>query len=153
MSTCDEAPEVMTMPRTSEQLRQAAEEAERWLDSLDPAAIASPDVDASHLRRVAAAVRAVASGQAELAEAIAEPSHGRADQAQHGQLIGRDPSRQPVADRGQQPPLGGRHTGRAYMRLNPDTVLLFDGGTGDRVERGPSPAVREKGALAPARIG
>ncbi|MHB1535328.1 MAG: hypothetical protein ACYC1D_12125 [Acidimicrobiales bacterium] len=31
------------MPRTREQLQQAAVGAERWLDSLDPAAIASPD--------------------------------------------------------------------------------------------------------------
>ena len=34
------------MPRTREQLQQAAEAAERWLDSLDPAAIASPNADA-----------------------------------------------------------------------------------------------------------
>lgn len=66
-----ELPEVMTMPRTSEQLRRAAEEAERWLDSLDPAVIAAPDADASHLRRLAAAVRATATSQAELAEAVA----------------------------------------------------------------------------------
>jgi len=40
---------VMRMPHTREQLQQAADDAERWLDSLDPAAIASPDADASHL--------------------------------------------------------------------------------------------------------
>ncbi len=61
----------MTMPRTREQLQQAAEDAERWLDSLDPEAIASPDTDASHLRRIGAAVRANASGQVELAAAVA----------------------------------------------------------------------------------
>lgn len=59
------------MPRTREQLQQAAEDAERWLDSLDPEAIASPDTDASHLRRIVAAVRANASGQVELAAAVA----------------------------------------------------------------------------------
>ena len=32
-------------------------------------------------------------------------------------------------------PLGGRHTGRAYMRFDPETVLLFDGATGDRLRR------------------
>jgi hypothetical protein len=41
------------MPRTREQLQQAAEDAERWLDALDPKAIASPDTDASRLRRIA----------------------------------------------------------------------------------------------------
>jgi hypothetical protein len=61
----------MTMPRTREQLQRAADEAERWLDSLDPAAIASPDADASHLRRLGAAVRAAATSQAELADAVA----------------------------------------------------------------------------------
>ncbi len=59
------------MPRTREQLQQAAEDAERWLDSLDPAAIASPKADASYLRRIGAAVRAVATSQAELAGAVA----------------------------------------------------------------------------------
>jgi len=64
--------EVMDMPRTREQLQQAADAAERWLDSLDPAAIASPDADASRLRRIGDAVRAVARSQAELADAVAE---------------------------------------------------------------------------------
>jgi hypothetical protein len=64
--------EVMEMPRTREQLQQAAEAAERWLDSLDPAAIASPDADVSRLRRIGDAVRAVARSQVELADAVAE---------------------------------------------------------------------------------
>jgi len=59
------------MPRTREQLQQAAADAERWLDSLDPKAIASPDADASRLRRIGAAVRANASSQVELAAAVA----------------------------------------------------------------------------------
>jgi len=62
---------MMTMPRTREQLQQAADDTERWLDSLDPAAIASPDADASHLRRIGAAVRSAAASQTELAEAVA----------------------------------------------------------------------------------
>ena len=60
------------MPRTREQLQQAAEDAERWLDSLDPAAIAAPDADASRLRRIGLAVSAVANSQVELAEAVAD---------------------------------------------------------------------------------
>lgn len=60
----------MTMPRTREQLQQAADDAERWLDSLDPAAIASPGADATHLRRIGAAVSAAAANQAELAAAV-----------------------------------------------------------------------------------
>lgn len=65
------------MPRTKEQLQQAADDAERWLDSLDPAAIASPEADASWLRRIGVAVRAAATSQAELAEAvIAAREHG-----------------------------------------------------------------------------
>jgi len=66
-----EPPEVMTMPRTREQLQQAADDAERWLDSLDPTAAASPDADASHLRRISAAVRSAATSQVELAKAVA----------------------------------------------------------------------------------
>lgn len=65
------------MPRTREQLQQAAAAAEQWLDSLDPEAIASPDSDASRLRRIGEAVRAVARDQAELADAVAAArAHG-----------------------------------------------------------------------------
>lgn len=48
-----------------------ADDAERWLDSLDPSAIATPDADASYLRRIGAAVSATASSQAELAASVA----------------------------------------------------------------------------------
>jgi hypothetical protein len=65
------------MPRTRAQLQQAADDAQRWLDSLDPAAIASPDADASHLRRLGAAVRAASTSQVELADAVAAArNHG-----------------------------------------------------------------------------
>ncbi len=71
----------MTMPRTREQLQEAAHAAERWLDSLDPAAIAladtDTDTDASRLRRVGDAVRNVARSHVELADAVAEArEHG-----------------------------------------------------------------------------
>lgn len=59
------------MPRTREQLQQAAEDAGRWLDSLDPAAIGAPDAGARHLRRIGAAVRSAATSQAELTDAVA----------------------------------------------------------------------------------
>lgn len=66
-----------TMPRTREQLQQAAADAERWLDSPGPAAIALPDADASRLRRIGAAVRAAATSQVELADAVADArEHG-----------------------------------------------------------------------------
>lgn len=65
------------MPRTREQLQQAAEAAEQWLDSLDPAAIAAPDADASRLRRIGNAVRAVAASQDELADSVSDArAHG-----------------------------------------------------------------------------
>jgi len=67
----------MTMPRTQEQLQQAAEDAQRWLDSLDPAAIASLEADASWLRRIGDAVRAAAASQAQLGDAVtAAREHG-----------------------------------------------------------------------------
>lgn len=59
------------MPRTREQLQQAADDAERWLDSIDPTAIGLPDADATHLRRIGAAVRAASTSQLELADAVA----------------------------------------------------------------------------------
>lgn len=60
------------MPRTREQLAQAAKDAEHWLDTLDPSAIASPDADASRLRGIADAMREIASGETHLAEAVLE---------------------------------------------------------------------------------
>lgn len=67
----------MIMPRTREQLQQAADDAERWLDSLDPAAVTSPDADACRLRRIANAVRGAATSQAELADAVVDArDHG-----------------------------------------------------------------------------
>ena len=54
----------MPMPRTREQLEQAAAEAEAWLDQLDPAT--TPAEDISDLRAVAEAVVSVAAAQAHL---------------------------------------------------------------------------------------
>lgn len=60
------------MPRTHEQLEKAVSDTEAWLDSLDPAAIASPDGDGRDLRAVGEAMRAVAASDLELANRVAE---------------------------------------------------------------------------------
>ncbi|MGH9001927.1 MAG: hypothetical protein ACRDYV_02250, partial [Acidimicrobiia bacterium] len=52
------------MPRTREQLEQAAAEAEAWLDQLDPETTRAEDI--SDLRAVAEAVVNVAAAQARL---------------------------------------------------------------------------------------
>lgn len=59
------------MPRTREQLQKAVADTEAWLDSLDPEAIASPDSDASDLRAIGDALRAVAASDLNLAEQVA----------------------------------------------------------------------------------
>jgi hypothetical protein len=58
----------MTMPRTREQLEQAAAEAKAWLDQLDPET--TPAEDISDLRAVAEAVVNVAAAQAHLEETV-----------------------------------------------------------------------------------
>ena len=55
------------MPRTREQLEQAATEAEAWLDQLDPDATTA---EISDLRAVTAAMNKVAAAQAELEAAV-----------------------------------------------------------------------------------
>ena len=60
------------MPRTREQLQRALADTEAWLDSLDPAALASPDSDGRDLRAVGEALRAVAASDLELAERVAQ---------------------------------------------------------------------------------
>lgn len=56
------------MPRTQRQLEQAAADAEAWLDSLDPASVASEDT--ADLRAVAIAVGAVADAERDLRDAV-----------------------------------------------------------------------------------
>lgn len=58
----------MTMPRTREQLEQAAAEAAAWLDQLDPET--TPAEDITDLRAVAEAVVNVAAAQAHLEETV-----------------------------------------------------------------------------------
>lgn len=60
------------MPRTREQLQKAVADTEAWLNSLDPEAIASPDSDASDLRAIGDALRAVAASDLSLADQVAK---------------------------------------------------------------------------------
>jgi hypothetical protein len=58
------------MPRTREELDQAAADAERWLDEMDPAELDDPAADSAGLRRIGLALEAVTSSENELAEAV-----------------------------------------------------------------------------------
>jgi len=61
----------MKMPRTRAQLQKALADTEAWLDTLDLAALASPDSDGKDLRAVGDALRAVAASDLTLAEQVA----------------------------------------------------------------------------------
>lgn len=64
------------MPRTHEELQQAAADAEAWLDALDPDQ--TPADDTADLRRVGLAVQHVATSQDELTQAVhSARSNGR----------------------------------------------------------------------------
>lgn len=64
------------MPRTREQLQQAAVDAEEWLDQIDPDT--TPAEDISDLRAVAEALVNAAAAQEHLEAAVkAARSHGR----------------------------------------------------------------------------
>lgn len=58
------------MPRTREQLEQAAADVQRWLDKMDPTEMASAEADSTDLRRIGVALAAVAASETELAEAV-----------------------------------------------------------------------------------
>jgi len=60
------------MPRTREQLQQALDDTEAWLDSLDPKALASPDSEVDDLREIGDALRAVALSDLTLADQVAK---------------------------------------------------------------------------------
>ena len=56
------------MPRTQQQLEQAAADAEAWLDSLDPASATAEDT--ADLRTVAIAVGTVSDAERDLRDAV-----------------------------------------------------------------------------------
>ena len=58
------------MPRTREELEQAAADAEAWLASLDPAD--TPAEDPRDLRRIGLALTDVVAAERELRDAVAE---------------------------------------------------------------------------------
>jgi DNA-directed RNA polymerase specialized sigma24 family protein len=83
------------MPRTREQLEQAAAEAEAWLDQIDPET--TPMEDISDLRAVAQAVAATATAQAAVEAAVLT---ARANGRSWGQIaIALGTSRQAVRQR------------------------------------------------------
>lgn len=57
------------MPRTREQLEQAAKTTQEWLDSLDPSE--TPAEDPRDLRRIGLALGEVAAAERELEDAVA----------------------------------------------------------------------------------
>ena len=59
------------MPRTQAQLQKALADTEAWLDTLDLAALASPDSEGEDLRAIGDALRAVAVSDLTLAEQVA----------------------------------------------------------------------------------
>lgn len=58
------------MPRTREQLEQAAADAERWLDDLDPDDPNTDVSDPADLRAIGQALSRVATAENELADAV-----------------------------------------------------------------------------------
>ena len=64
------------MPRTREQLDQAVDEAEKWLDSLDPST--HPAENTEDLRAITSAIGTIATAEGELREAVLQArSNGR----------------------------------------------------------------------------
>jgi len=61
----------MKMPRTQAQLQKALADTEAWLDTLDLAALASPDSEGEDLRAIGDALRAVALSDLTLAKQVA----------------------------------------------------------------------------------
>ncbi len=76
------------MPRTRAQLQQALVETEAWLDTLDPAALASPDSDGEDLRAIGEALRAVAASDLTLAEQVATARANGRTWTQIGAVLG-----------------------------------------------------------------
>jgi len=89
------------MARTREQLEQAVIDTEAWLDSLNPEGLASPQADASDLRRIGEAMRAVAASDLSLAEQVATARANGRTWAQIAAVLGM--SKQAARERFGQP--------------------------------------------------
>jgi len=87
------------MPRTREELEQAATAAEAWLDSLDPGT--TPAENLSDLRRIGLALRALADEQREVDEAVAAARENGRSWGEIGLVLGI--SRQAARERYSQP--------------------------------------------------
>ncbi|CAN5580440.1 hypothetical protein BH24ACT13_BH24ACT13_08420 [soil metagenome] len=87
------------MPRTREELEQAASAAEAWLESLDPRM--SPAENPSDLRRIGLVLRALADEQREVDEAVAAARQNGRSWGEIGLVLG--VSRQSARERYGQP--------------------------------------------------
>jgi hypothetical protein len=76
------------MPRTREQLKQALADTEAWLDHLNPETIASPASDASDLRAIGDALRAVAASELSLADQVGKARANGRTWTQIGAVLG-----------------------------------------------------------------
>ncbi len=87
------------MPRTRVELERAADQAEAWLDSLDPAT--TPAEEPADLRRIGPALRAMAEDQREVDDAVAAARANGRSWAEVGLVLGI--TRQAVRERYGQP--------------------------------------------------
>jgi hypothetical protein len=76
----------MTMPRTRQELEQAAADAEAWLDSLDPEA--TPAEDTSDLREIGLLLGKQVSLQKQLEDAVVAARHNGRSWSEIGLVLG-----------------------------------------------------------------
>ncbi len=86
------------MPRTADELEQAAADAEAWLDGLDPDELVAEDI--SDLRAIAQAVGDLASAQQRLVETVQAARKNGRSWGRIGMALGvsRQAARQQYAD-------------------------------------------------------
>jgi len=99
------------MPRTREQLKQAAADAEAWLDQLDPNADDVEVDDPKDLRDIAYALGAVASAEEAVSAAVAKARANGRSWGQIATILGM--TRQATQKRYDVPAHAGRATRRA----------------------------------------
>ncbi len=76
----------MIVPRTQQQLEQAATDAEAWLDALDPATTAAEDP--ADLRRIGRALRGLSDEQREVDQAVRAAHRNGRSWAEIGLVLG-----------------------------------------------------------------
>jgi hypothetical protein len=141
------------MPRTSEELEEAAADFEQWLDELDPAVLDDPANRADDLRAITSARDVIAVGEGQLANAVAAARANGRSWGEIGLFLGvsKQAARKRFGGRADQPSVKTAGAGMppvSSIQVARQAVegFTYDSGTKPRAKRTKAVPARRQGA-------